>query len=105
MTAICLSVVVLLLLGLWLSAFFMPSLDVCPGSLSWWTLHYSKIAVVLVSGIIFSHIISGTVIIVQLMKTGHMDEDQRIAASRIVYTLLVNTIIMVCEECPYDDLS
>lgn len=73
----------------------MPSKDLCPGNLSWWTAHYAKIAVVLVSGIIFTHIISVTIIAVQLFKTIKMDRDERIAASRVVYTLGINIITLV----------
>lgn len=89
----------LLLLGLWLSAFLMPNAvpedGMCIGSIMWWTAFYSKIAVVIASGIILTHLISAVLISLQLWRTVKMDPSERIAASRVVYSVGVNALILV----------
>ena len=42
-----------------------------------------------------THIISAVVLIAQLLKTTKMDRAERIAASRIVYSLAINIVILV----------
>ncbi|MCJ1439825.1 MAG: hypothetical protein MMC23_000306 [Stictis urceolatum] len=94
-TPICLATAALLLLALWLIAFFWPALDMCPASLIWWTVHYSKLGVVFGPGIILTHFISAAILTRQLWRTVKMDRDERIAASRVVYSLGVNVLIIV----------
>ena len=94
-TPVYIGVIIVLLIGLWLSAFLVPSPDMCPGFLMWWTEHYTKPAIVLAGGMMLTHVISAIVIVVRLLSTTKIDRSERIAASRIVYSLVINTIILV----------
>ena len=92
---ICVFAVILSMLGLWLAAFLSQAPDQCWGSLLWWTLHYGKPTLVLVAGNLATNLITATVLIVQLVKTIEVDKSERLAATRVVYALGVNVVILV----------
>ena len=81
---------------LWVSAFLLPANDQCGASLIRWTGDYAKLGVILSASIIFTHFVSAWIIITQLLRTVKMDRNERIAATRVVYALGLNTVILVC---------
>ena len=83
------------MIGLWLSAFLYPTPDQCWGSLLWWTLHYTTPAVVLTAGVMGTNLIAGVMLTTQLYRTVQMERAERIAASKVVYSLGINVVILV----------
>lgn len=83
------------MIALWLYAFLVPAKDKCHASLIWWTRKYARPAIAVAGGIMFTHIVNGTVITIQLLHTADIDRFERIAASRIVYSLGVDVVILV----------
>ena len=88
-------IVILSMLGLWLAAFLSQPPDQCWGSLLWWTLHYGKVSLVLTAGMLLTNLITATVLVIQLVKTIDISKSERLAATRVVYALGVNVIILV----------
>ncbi|KAL8778205.1 MAG: hypothetical protein Q9213_007513 [Squamulea squamosa] len=74
------------------------SLGVCPTTLVWWTINYTDIGLAAGSGLLFCDVVCAIIITLQLMRTVDIDRNQRIAASRAVYYLIVSaslTTLMV----------
>ena len=94
-TYFCLTAIHLAVLGTFLLALLLPSPDRCLATLIWWTEHYAKIAIVLGSCTIVLFITAATIITIQLLRTVQIDRDERIAATRVVYYLILGVITMV----------
>ncbi|OCK84611.1 hypothetical protein K432DRAFT_288619 [Lepidopterella palustris CBS 459.81] len=92
-TTICLAVVAFMLLLTWIPTVVWLSPHHCVGSLVWFPLRYELIALVLLVLMIFFFLALAAVISIQLMRTIKVDPNERIAASRVCYYLLVATII------------
>ncbi len=67
----------------------------CLASLIWWTAPYAKAGVAMCLLLTFAYITSASVITFQLLRTARVDRDQRIQASRIVFYLLISSLILV----------
>lgn len=67
------------------------TLGKCPSSLVSRRARYAKLAVVLASGLLDLYLASAVIISVRFVKTVKVDEVERIAATRVVYYLVVNT--------------
>lgn len=87
--------VILLLVGMVVTAIIFQSNDICPTSLSWWTSHYAKIGIAIGGVVIVAHLLAGGIITFQLMSTIDIEAEERIAASRVVYAMVINIAIMV----------
>lgn len=81
--------------GLWLAAYLSKSVDMCWGSLLWWTLHYGQPSLVLTVGMVLTNLVTAAILAIQLVKTVQIDKSERIAATRVVYALGVNVIVLV----------
>ena len=90
-----LAVIVAITLFLWAASNVFPTRGACVTGLIWWTARYFKLAIVLCSGLLFLYITSAIIITNQLVKTVQIDRAERIAATRVVYYLVVNTWIIV----------
>jgi hypothetical protein len=77
------------------TAVIFNSDDICPTSLSWWTSHYAKIGVAIGGSVVVAHLLAGAIITFQLMSTIDVEAEERIAASRVVYAMVINMAIMV----------
>ena len=97
-TPVCLGVIVTIETALWLSAFLQPAKDQCTGSLVVFTSHYASTAIVLAIGVILFLLICGSVITIQLIRTVRMDREQRIMATRVVYTIGMSVVILVSSD-------
>ena len=95
---VAISSIVVSLIALWLSAFLVPGRDRCFASLMFWTKTYSKPAIAFAGGIMLTHLVSGTIITIQLLHTAEVDRIERIAASRVVYSLGVDVLILVSHK-------
>ena len=70
----------------------------CLASLVWWTSHFAKLGLVIGTGLMFTFIVCACVITGQLLRIVDMHKNERIAATRIVYYLIVSTIILVSSK-------
>lgn len=82
----------------WATANVFPTRGKCLTGLIWWTARYAKLAVVLALGLLALYPASAVIITVQLVKTVTVDKAERIAATRVVYYLAVNTWLIVCMD-------
>jgi hypothetical protein len=96
---ICLVVVVLMLIGTWLQSFFVHS-NTCFASLVWYVSRYGVLGLklLIITGALM--VVSAVIIFVRLSTVSLIDEHQRIAASRMVYYLVLGIVSLVSCSCP-----
>lgn len=82
-----------------------PSNDQCLARLIWWTADYALIGVATASGLILLCLINSVVIGVQLRRSRTVDGTEKIAAKRLVFYLVNNTVILVRDRCYYISFS
>jgi hypothetical protein len=73
----------------------MKEPDFCFASLMWFITAYGSLGLVLLSIVAALMIISAIIIFVRLSTVNLIDEHQRIAASRMVYYLVLGIISLV----------
>jgi hypothetical protein len=96
---ICCVVVVLMLIGTWIPSHLMPQPNICFASLVWFITRYGQLGLILLSLMAGLMIISAIVIFVRLSTVSLIDEHQRIAASRVVYYLVLGIASLVSYSC------
>ncbi|KAL8957839.1 MAG: hypothetical protein Q9193_004988 [Seirophora villosa] len=91
------SILAILLMALitWIPSYVSPTQGSCLASLVWWTDDFTKIGLVISSGLLFTFLFCAGVIAIQLIRTIKVCREQRIAATRIVYYLIISALIMV----------
>lgn len=100
---ICCGMIVLMLIGTWLPSHLFPEPDVCFASLVWFITRYAQLAFILLSVAGGLMLISAITIFTRLSMVNMIDQDQRIAASRMVYYMVVGIVSLV--SCTIDDLD
>ena len=90
-----LAVIAVMIFFAWTATNIFPTRGKCLTGLIWWTARYAKLATVLSSGLLVLYPASAVVITIQLVKTVKVDKAERIAATRVVYYLIVNTWLIV----------
>ena len=88
-------VIALTIFSAWAATNVFPTRGKCLTGLIWWTARYAKLAVVLAVGLLVMYPASALIITVQLVKTVKVEKAERIAATRVVYYLVVNTWLIV----------
>lgn len=98
---ICTGVIVLMLIATWVPEHIKPEPDHCFASLVWFVSKsgVNGLALLSVSGGL--SILSAIVIFYRLNTTTLIDHNQRIAASRIVYYVIISTISLVSCAVPF----
>lgn len=99
------AIVALMVFFSWAATNVFPTRGKCLTGLIWWTARYAKLAVVLASGLLALYPISAIIITVQLVKTVKVDKAERIAATRVVYYLVVNTWLIVSLTNSLSDIA
>lgn len=92
---ICCGVVVLMLIGTWLPSHLIPQPDTCFASLVWFVTRYGQLGLELLSVTAGLMTLSAIIIFVRLSTVSLIDEHQRIAASRMVYYLVLGIVSLV----------
>lgn len=92
---ICLGIIVLMLIGTWVPTHLFPEPNKCFASLIWFVSKFGKIGLILFSTTAGLFIISAITIFFRLSKATTVERDQRIAASRMVYYLVVGFVSVV----------
>lgn len=72
-----------------------PMFNRCFGSLIWFGVRYNRISLAILSILIFSSLLLAALISIQLMRTSNVDPNERIAASRMCYYLLISALLYV----------
>ena len=92
---ICVGAVVVMLIGTWIPSHLDPQPDICFASLVWFITRYGQLGLelLIVAGGLM--ILSAVIIFVRLSTISLIDEHQRIAASRMVYYLVLGIISLV----------
>jgi hypothetical protein len=67
----------------------------CFGSLIWFPMRYDLLTLVLLIVLVSLLLLLAAIISIQLMRPADVDLNERIAASRMVYYLLVTEVIYV----------
>lgn len=67
----------------------------CFGSLIWFPMRYDLLTLVLLVVLISLLLLLAAIIAVQLMRSAEVDPNERIAASRMCYYLLLTAVIYV----------
>lgn len=96
---LCVISILILTCVTWVPSKAFPRPGACLASLIWWTTPFARIGLVIASGLLLTYIVCAVVITAQLIRTIKMSRDQRIAATRVVYYLIVSAIITVNPGC------
>ncbi|KAH0565670.1 hypothetical protein GP486_000926 [Trichoglossum hirsutum] len=91
---VCLAAMLILIVVTWAPSRIYPAPDQCIASLMFYIRSKGKAGVVTISCIVVVIIISLVIITVQLSRNVRISKDERIAASRIVYYLVITVVIM-----------
>ena len=96
--SICWSIAAILILLTWIPSHIhhVKHEDTCVASLIWFAAPFWSFGIIFNSVIIFALLVTALVISYQLYKTLKVSREERIAASRTVYYLVVGAILMVC---------
>lgn len=92
---ICCVTIVLMLIGTWLPSFLIPENDTCFASLMWYLTRYGSLGLIMLSIIAVLMLVSALTIFFRLSNVNLIDEHQRIAASRMVYYLVLGLLSLV----------
>lgn len=93
--AICLAVIVLMLVGTAIPVYVRPEKDFCFASLAWFVTRFGRIGLGLLLMSMCIAIKCAIMIFYRLTTLNTIDHRQRIAASRMVYYLVLAVVSMV----------
>lgn len=97
---ICCVAIVLMLIGTWIPSHIKEQPDHCFASLIWFITRFGLECLVLLSVAGGLMILSAITIFVRLSTVNLIDQHQRIAASRMVYYLVLGIVSMVSKLRP-----
>lgn len=93
--AICLVVIVLMLVATWIPAQVRLEMDYCFGSLMWFITRHGRSGLFILSFVAVFSIFTAITIFFRLVNTVTISQRQRIAASRMVYYLVLSVVSLV----------
>ena len=94
---ICCGTIVLMLVGTWIPSHIYPEHNLCFASLLWFISDFGEAALIILSTVGGLLSISAVTIFVRLSSVTMIDEHQRIAASRMVYYLVLGIVTLVSQ--------
>jgi hypothetical protein len=97
---ICIGIVSFLTILTWMPTVAWPMYNRCFGSLIWFPVRYELLALVILGILVAGFFILAATISIQLMRTVNVDPNERIAASRMCYYLLMAAVVYVCFSSP-----
>ena len=92
---ICCGTIILMLIATWIPSHIFPEPDLCFASLVWFISRYGKAGLIILSTIGGLLLISAITIFTRLSTVNIIDQHQRIAASRMVYYLVLGIVSLV----------
>jgi hypothetical protein len=93
--SVCLAAIVLMLVITSIPTYARPETNYCFASLAWFVTRYGKMGLILLTACGGLAIVSATMIFHRLMTLTTTDQQQRIAASRMVYYLVLAVVSLV----------
>jgi hypothetical protein len=94
-STICIAVVAFLSLLTWMPTVIWPMFNLCFGSLIWFPVRYEVIALAILIILVALLLLMAAMISIQLMRTSDVDPNERIAASRMCYYMIMAAVIYV----------
>ena len=94
-TTICIGAISFLTLMAWMPTVAWPMYNRCFASLIWFPMRYELLMLVVLVVLIGSFLILAVIISIQLMRTPGVEQNQRIAASRMCYYLIMAALLYV----------
>lgn len=94
-STICVAVIAFLSLIIWMPTIVWPTPNLCFGSLIWFPVKYEVIALGMLISMVSLLLIMAALISIQLMRTADVDPNERIAASRMCYFMIMAAVIYV----------
>lgn len=98
-TILCIAVVTFFLLLTWIPTIAWPMFNKCFGGLIWFAMRYDLLTLVLLIILVSLLLLVAAIISIQLMRTAEVNPNERIAASRMCYYLLLTAVIYVSVSC------
>jgi hypothetical protein len=95
-TTICVGFITFLTLMMWMPTVVWPMYNRCFASLIWFPMRYELLMLVVLVVLVGLFLILAAIISIQLMRTSDVDPNQRIAASRMCYYLIMSALLYVC---------
>lgn len=95
---ICLIIIALMLIGTWIPSHVDPEPDHCFASLLWFISGFGQSGMVLLAVALATNLASAITICIRLSTFTLVDQHQRIAASRMVYYLVLGCVSMVSKN-------
>ncbi|KAF9731999.1 hypothetical protein PMIN06_000218 [Paraphaeosphaeria minitans] len=92
-TTICIGSICFLTLMMWIPTIAWPMYNRCFASLIWYPMRYELLMMVVLVILISMFLILAAIIGIQLMRTSKVDPNQRIAASRMCYYLIMSALL------------
>lgn len=100
-TTICIGIIAFLVLLTWMPTVAWPMYNRCIASLIWFPMRYELLMLVLLVILVGMFLILAAIISIQLMRTSNVDPNQRIAASRMCYYLIMAALLYVRCDLEY----
>ncbi|KAF1926782.1 uncharacterized protein M421DRAFT_66643 [Didymella exigua CBS 183.55] len=94
-TILCIATVAFFLLLTWIPTIVWPMLNKCFGGLIWFVMRYDLLTFVLLLVLVSLLLLLAAIISIQLMRSADVDPNERIAASRMCYYLLLIAVIYI----------
>lgn len=94
-TTILVGFICFLTLMMWMPTIIWPMFNTCFASLIWFPMRYELLMTVVLIIFISTFLLLAAIISIQLMRTTKIDPNQRIAASRMCYYLIMSTFLYV----------
>lgn len=94
---ICCATIVLMLIATWIPSHIFPEPNICFASLVWFISRYGKPGLIILSTVGGVLLISAVTIFTRLSTVTMIDQHQRIAASRMVYYLVLGIVSLVSQ--------
>lgn len=102
---ICGVAILLMLIGSWIPTFLKKQTPQCFGSLLWFVTAFGKEGFVVLCVLLGMMILSAVAIYTRLSTVNMVDQHQRIAASRVVYYLVLGIMSLVGVYIPFISLT
>lgn len=92
---ICVGTIILMLIATWIPSHIFPEFHFCFASLVWFVSKYGKAGLIILSTTGGLLLVSAVTIFTRLSTVNMIDQHQRIAASRMVYYLVLGIVSLV----------
>jgi hypothetical protein len=93
-TVCCVTIISMLIIT-WIPSYLYPESNVCFASLVWYISRYGELGLIIFTTVATCLLASAVIIFTRLSRVNMIDQNQRIAASRMVYYLVLGVVSLV----------